>query len=345
MTIDPTFSAAVQLRKWYDTEPHPDSFGSRCNENVSARHLNDSLPNDIIFIADVYESDMGSQTPQTFTIRAMVRLIYSEKIDDIVYPACRNCSRRVTLVDGIWQCGKCKEDFARLEYRWGHTHTQIYVFSSTPSWRNFSYKLNMKVKDLSGEMTLSGFNNIGLSLFDGMPAEQLVNIQVMRSTKMITPCMYRWFFCREKTIKLLRIQLIKSLAVRSTSPARQNGTITMWVILGIARISFLNYEWYVGKVNCEVRCTKYPCRGLLRRSTTSDGVAGVFVGSECKMSFRVHCKTQYCTIKFYSFHVVWDTSRIARFEICLTVQSTVKGVYDLCLVEGQCVIYFQGGLM
>ena len=63
------------------------------------------------------------------------------------------------------------------------------------------------------------------------------------------------------------------------------------------------------------------------------------------MSFRVHCKTQYCTIKFYSFHVVWDTSRIARFEICLTVQSTVKGVYDLCLVEGQCVIYFQGGLM
>lgn len=72
-----------------------------------------------------------------------------------------------------------------------HTHTQIYVFSSTPSWRNFSYKLNMKVKDLSGEMTLSGFNNIGLSLFDGMPAEQLVNIQVMRSTKIITPCMYR----------------------------------------------------------------------------------------------------------------------------------------------------------
>ena len=127
MTIDPTFSAAVQLRKWYDTEPHPDSFGSRCNENVSARHLNDSLPNDIIFIADVYESDMGSQTPQTFTIRAMVRLIYSEKIDDIVYPACRNCSRRVTLVDGIWQCGKCKEDFARLEYRWGHTHTHKYM--------------------------------------------------------------------------------------------------------------------------------------------------------------------------------------------------------------------------
>lgn len=50
-------------------------------------------------------------------------------------------------------------------------------------------------------------------------------------------------------------------------------------------------------------------------------------------------------MKFYSFHVVWDTSRIARFGICLTVQSTVKGVYDLCLVEGQCVIYFQGGLM
>ncbi len=58
------------------------------------------------------------------------------------------------------------------------------------------YKINMVAKDSSGDMRLEGFNDLGLSLFGGMTAGELVEIQVSlaRTTVMcIQPESYHLF--------------------------------------------------------------------------------------------------------------------------------------------------------
>ena len=49
------------------------------------------------------------------------------------------------------------------------------------------YRINIIVKDPSGEIRLEGFNDLGLALFEGKPADELVKLKVGLFIRRVQP--------------------------------------------------------------------------------------------------------------------------------------------------------------
>jgi len=106
-------------------------------------------------INDVKDAQLGmSDKADFFSMRATVMHI---KTDNIVYPACPTpqCSKKVTETHDGWRCEKCDRSHEKPEYR---------------------YIISMAVADSTGQLWLSGFNDVGVALF-GISGDELHSLR------------------------------------------------------------------------------------------------------------------------------------------------------------------------
>ncbi|CEH13439.1 probable replication factor-a protein 1 [Ceraceosorus bombacis] len=163
LMVDPDLPEAHGLRGWYDEEGKRTSehggFKAFANGPAATTAGGDAGANaqERRTIAEVKDQGLGMQSekPDYFNTRATVVYI---KQDNLFYTACPsdNCNKKVTQEsDGSWRCEKCDRAYPSPQYR---------------------YILAANVQDYSGQMWLSGFNDIG-ELLIGHTADELNDIK------------------------------------------------------------------------------------------------------------------------------------------------------------------------
>ncbi|KDN50412.1 replication factor-a protein [Tilletiaria anomala UBC 951] len=147
---------AYSLRGWYETEGAKSNFKSYLGGGAGASAGGGPAGSNLDerkTIFQVRDQELGmndSDRPDFFNMRAMVVYI---KADNLYYTACPsdNCNKKVNLdVDG-WRCEKCDRSYEAPQHR---------------------YILTANVADHTGQIWISGFNDVGEELI-GMTADQL----------------------------------------------------------------------------------------------------------------------------------------------------------------------------
>ncbi|KAI0273472.1 replication factor-A protein 1 [Gloeopeniophorella convolvens] len=152
MAVGPDIPEAHSLKGWYSDGGAEASFNSHSNSGLS---VNSGKINrdEMRTVNDVKESQLGmSDKPDFFSTRATIMHI---KNDNIMYPGCPTCNKKVTEDSSGWRCEKCDRSYEKPNYR---------------------YIISMAVGDYTGQMWLSGFNEVGDMLF-GMTGNELRAIQ------------------------------------------------------------------------------------------------------------------------------------------------------------------------
>jgi replication factor A1 len=156
MTVNPDIPEAHSLRGWYDTEGMAlaqnksfKTYASAGMGGVGAGAGGDFVANikERRTIAEAKDENLGmagGDKPDYFNLRAMVVHIRHE---NLYYPACPSdgCNKKVNLEEGnnTWRCEKCDRSFDAPEYR---------------------YIISANVQDHTGQMWLSGFNDVGVQM-------------------------------------------------------------------------------------------------------------------------------------------------------------------------------------
>lgn len=117
MRIGPDFPEAHELLEWYETTGHSQRFKLQTERAGPSTRSDGSDPSKFQYISDIHTSGIGSEKPELFTMRAMVRSIWSDKIEDVVYSACPNCAKKVTRSNNKWWCEKCQKNLEKPEYK------------------------------------------------------------------------------------------------------------------------------------------------------------------------------------------------------------------------------------
>ncbi|KAG6862066.1 hypothetical protein C0995_007196 [Termitomyces sp. Mi166 len=150
MAINPDLEECFKLRGWYDSTGAGQSFEVQSNAGGSGA-AGGFKREKMCSLAEVKE--LGQQDKaEYFSTRATIMHI---KSDNICYPACPTCNKKVIDVGGNWRCEKCNKSFEVPEYR---------------------YVMSFAVSDYSGQIWLQGFNDVGLAVF-GMSADDLIQIK------------------------------------------------------------------------------------------------------------------------------------------------------------------------
>ncbi|CAL1705705.1 unnamed protein product [Somion occarium] len=165
MTINPDIPEAHALRGWYDAggnqasfQAHSNSFsgaaggalsGFNRSEMKSLQEVNDMLSNTT--------TDL-SEKPVYFSARATIMHI---KQENVAYPACPTCNKKVFEQHDGWRCEKCERSYEKPEYR---------------------YIITMAVADHTQQAWFQGFNEAGEVIFH-RPANKLMEIKFEDETK------------------------------------------------------------------------------------------------------------------------------------------------------------------
>ncbi|CDO73580.1 hypothetical protein BN946_scf185014.g50 [Trametes cinnabarina] len=150
--INPDIPEAHLLRGWYDSIGAEQTYQSHTNAMSNGGGVSFDRA-EIMCLHDVKTSDMGlSDRVDTFCSRATIMHIRNE---NIAYPACPACGKKVVQMGDNWRCEKCDKSYPKPEYR---------------------YMISMAVADYSGQAWFSGFNDVGRTIF-GMPADELIEIR------------------------------------------------------------------------------------------------------------------------------------------------------------------------
>ncbi|KAH9997570.1 replication factor-a protein [Russula vinacea] len=155
MVVSPDIPEAHALKGWYMDGGAQTSFKSHSQAGLSSAPGGAINRNEMRTINDVKDAQLGmSDKVDYFSTRATVMHI---KTDNIVYPACPTpqCNKKVTEMHDGWRCEKCDRSYEKPEYR---------------------YIIQMAVADSTGQIWLSGFNDVGLALF-GISGNELRSIQ------------------------------------------------------------------------------------------------------------------------------------------------------------------------
>ncbi|KAJ3764863.1 putative replication factor A protein 1, partial [Lentinula raphanica] len=159
MTRDPDIPESYALQGWYDSTGSTMTFQSQ-------RNAGGSLPgsggggfnrSEMKTLCEMkLEADRipdSDEKPVYFSTRAMVMHIRNE---NIAYPACETCKKKVVEEGGSWRCDKCNKLWSRPTYR---------------------YIMSFVVSDHSGQAWFQGFNDVGDTLF-GKSANEITEIKV-----------------------------------------------------------------------------------------------------------------------------------------------------------------------
>ncbi|KAJ3730386.1 replication factor-A protein 1 [Lentinula raphanica] len=158
MTRDPDIPESYALQGWYDSTGSTMTFQSQ-------RNAGGSLPgsggggfnrSEMKTLCEMkLEADRipdSDEKPVYFSTRAMVMHIRNE---NIAYPACETCKKKVVEEGGSWRCDKCNKLWSRPTYR---------------------YIMSFVVSDHTGKAWFQGFNDVGDTLF-GKSANEITEIK------------------------------------------------------------------------------------------------------------------------------------------------------------------------
>lgn len=139
MHMNPDIPEAHALRGWYDAAGAEQTFhahtggaftgGGASFERAEIRNISE------IKATDLTESDK----PQNFSSRATIMHI---KPDNIAYPACPDCGKKVVDIGTGWRCEKCSKTHTKPQHRC--------VLGPVDVTSNYSYVA--KVHDLDGSL-------------------------------------------------------------------------------------------------------------------------------------------------------------------------------------------------
>jgi replication factor A1 len=157
MTVNPDIPEAHVLKGWYEAEGRDLAQQGQLKNFQSAglggAGMGGGIGGDWASnlrerrtIAQARDENLGTSSDDKadyFSLRATVVHL---KQDNLYYPACgsENCNKKVTLDgNGSWRCEKCDQSFDKPNYR---------------------YIISANVQDHTGQMWLSGFNDVGEDL-------------------------------------------------------------------------------------------------------------------------------------------------------------------------------------
>lgn len=160
MSINPDIPESHGLRGWYDNEgnsAHIRSYGTTL-DGTTASALNQGAlrANEFRTLAQVKDESLGTSFERAdyFNARAVVLYI---RPNTLYYTACpgQDCNKKVIEESDGWRCEKCDRSYPAPVRR--------YIFSAN-------------IADYSGQIWISGFNEVGVALL-GMTADELDSIR------------------------------------------------------------------------------------------------------------------------------------------------------------------------
>ena len=152
MTVNPDIAEAHGLRGWYDTEGLSLAQQGQLRNYSSAGLGGTGMGAGGDFtsnlkerktIAQAKDENLGMGSDDKADYFNMRATIVHLKQDNLYYPACpsENCNKKVNLEgNNLWRCEKCDRSFDAPEYR---------------------YIVSANVQDYTGQVWLSGFNDVG----------------------------------------------------------------------------------------------------------------------------------------------------------------------------------------
>jgi len=158
--ISPDIAAAHALKGWYSDAGAQASFNSHTQAGSSGAGgaIN---RNEMLTIHQVKDTQLGmSDKADFFSMRATVMHI---KTENMMYPACPTpqCNKKVIESHDGWRCEKCDRSYEKPEYR---------------------YIIQVATGDHTSQIWLSGFNDVGITLF-GMTGDELRSLQEENEAK------------------------------------------------------------------------------------------------------------------------------------------------------------------
>ncbi|KAH9071043.1 replication factor-a protein [Lactarius deliciosus] len=155
VAVSPDIPEAHALKGWYLDGGTQTMFTPHSQVGLSSGSGGTINRNEMRTIFDVKDAQLGmSDKADFFSMRATIMHI---KTNNLVYPACptSQCSKKMTESHDGWRCEKCGSSYEKPEYR---------------------YIVSMAVGDHTGQMWLSGFNDVGNTLF-GMAGNEFRDIR------------------------------------------------------------------------------------------------------------------------------------------------------------------------
>ncbi|KAJ3752916.1 hypothetical protein EV360DRAFT_88276 [Lentinula raphanica] len=158
MTQNPDIPESHALRGWYDSAGSESTFQSHSNANGSftgsggAGFNRAELKPLLEMKLEANRIPDSDEKPVYFSTRATVMHIRSE---NIAYPACETCNKKVVEEGGSWRCDKCDKVLSGPTYR---------------------YIMSFAVSDHTGQSWFQGFNDVGDTLF-GKSANEITDIK------------------------------------------------------------------------------------------------------------------------------------------------------------------------
>lgn len=156
MMVNPDIPESHGLRGWYDNGGNAADIKSFSRtEAVPAATGGALRPNERRTLEQVKEESLGTsfERPDYFNTRATILYI---RPNSLYYTACPECNKKVMDEGEGWRCEKCDRSFPEPVRR--------YIFSAN-------------IADYSGQIWISGFNEIGQLLL-GITADELDAIRV-----------------------------------------------------------------------------------------------------------------------------------------------------------------------
>ncbi|KAH8998320.1 replication factor-a protein [Lactarius hatsudake] len=144
VAVSPDIPEAHALEGWYLDGGAQTTFTPHSQARLSSGSGGTINRNEMRTIFDIKEAQLGmSDKADFFSMRATVMHI---KTNNLVYPACptSQCFKKMTESHDGWRCEKCGCSYEKPEYR---------------------YIVSMAVGDHTGQLWLSGFNDVGNILF------------------------------------------------------------------------------------------------------------------------------------------------------------------------------------
>lgn len=158
MSLNPDIPESHGLRGWYDNGGHTAEIKSFTRTDAAPAGAGGALrPNERRTLEQVKDESLGtsSERPDYFNTRATILYI---RPNNLYYTACPECNKKVIDEGDGWRCEKCDRSFPAPVRR--------YIFSAN-------------IADYSGQIWISGFNEIGQQLL-GISADELDALRVRR---------------------------------------------------------------------------------------------------------------------------------------------------------------------
>ncbi|KAJ3997283.1 hypothetical protein F5050DRAFT_1569709 [Lentinula boryana] len=158
MTQNPDIPESHALRGWYDSsgsgstfQSHNASGGSFSGAGGSGFNRSEIKPL-LEMKLEANRIPESEEKPVYFSTRAMVMHVRGE---NIAYPACETCNKKIVEDGGSWRCDKCDKTLSGPTYR---------------------YIMSFAVSDHTGQLWFQGFNDVGDAVF-GKTANEVIEIK------------------------------------------------------------------------------------------------------------------------------------------------------------------------